>query len=148
MSTLASRDRVVGQRMFPNLDAYRAIGMVMIMTMHVTFASGLEFRSSIGPLFARMEVGVPIFFMVSGFLLYRPHVVSVVTGGPHMPARTFLRRRALRIWFGVEQHRHQVRAGDAVDHAVMHFREQGPPAISEPFDDPHLPQRLRAVEIL
>ena len=105
MSTLASRDRVVGQRMFPNLDAYRAIGMVMIMTMHVTFASGLEFRSSIGPLFARMEVGVPIFFMVSGFLLYRPHVVSVVTGGPHMPARTFLRRRALRIvpayWFAL-----------------------------------------------
>jgi len=75
--------------------------------------------------------------------------VSQQPDRPRLPfGRPACRRRALRIWFGVEQHRHQVRAGDAVDHAVMHFREQGPPAISEPFDDPHLPQRLRAVEIL
>ena len=93
------------RRSFPNLDAYRAIGMLMIMTMHVAFASGLQFRSSLGSLFARLEVGLPIFFIVSGFLLYRPYVVSVVSGDPQASAGSFLRRRALRIipgyWFAL-----------------------------------------------
>ena len=42
----------------------------------------------------------------------------------------------------------QVGAGDAVDHAVVHLRDQRPVAVLETLDHPHLPQRLGAVELL
>ena len=48
---------------------------------------------------------------------------------------------------GVEQQDHQVRAGDAIDHAVVDLRDQGPPTVGEALDHPRLPQRTAAVEL-
>ena len=48
--------------------------------------------------------------------------------------------------FGVEQHGHQLDAGDAVHHAVMDLEDQGPLAALEPLHQPRLPQGPLPVE--
>ena len=53
-----------------------------------------------------------------------------------------------RIRSSVEDHREQVAARDAVDHAVVHLRDHRPTIVVEAFDDPHLPQRSVTVERL
>ena len=45
----------------------------------------------------RGDVGVPIFFTLSGLLLYRPWAAAALTGQQSVPLGTYLRRRALRI---------------------------------------------------
>jgi hypothetical protein len=53
-----------------------------------------------------------------------------------------------RIRRGVEQHRRDVDPGDAVDERVMRLREQREATLREPFHEPQLPQRPRAIERL
>lgn len=66
---------------------------------HVGFNSGLTQRSPIiGPIVARLDVGVTIFFLLSGFLLYRPFALRSVAAGPRPSVGRFLWRRALRIF--------------------------------------------------
>ena len=48
----------------------------------------------------------------------------------------------------VEEHRHDVGSGDAVDQTVMGLRDEGETVIAEPLRHPDLPQRLRPVELL
>ena len=49
---------------------------------------------------------------------------------------------------GIEKKRHEVGAGDPVDHAVVDLGDQGPPAAREALDHPGLPQRPVTVELL
>jgi len=44
-----------------------------------------------------MEIGVPIFFVLSGFLLFRPWVKSAATGGPEPSVRRYAWHRVRRI---------------------------------------------------
>ena len=53
-----------------------------------------------------------------------------------------------RFGLGVEHDGEQIRARDAVDHAVVHLRHEGPVTVLEALDHPHLPQRLSAIELL
>ena len=52
-----------------------------------------------------MDVGVAIFFVISGFLLFRPFVARQLEGRPPTKMRTYLRRRILRVipgyWFAL-----------------------------------------------
>ena len=48
----------------------------------------------------------------------------------------------------VEQHLGQAGAGHPVDERVVHLLEQGDPAVLQPLDDPRLPERLLAVELV
>lgn len=82
---------------FPNLDGYRAIGMMMIMVGHVAFATGIQFRHEVGRYFARFDIGLPIFFILSAFLLYRPFVLRLLQDRPPPGWWSFFRRRLLRI---------------------------------------------------
>jgi peptidoglycan/LPS O-acetylase OafA/YrhL len=84
---------------FPCLDAYRGIGMLMVLLSHASFATG-NTASALGPYLSRFELAVPMFFMLSGFLLYRPYALAgFQQRAPLGPAR-FLRRRGLRIMPG------------------------------------------------
>lgn len=65
---------------------------------HVGFWSSATFDSSLGGYLARLDIGVPVFFMLSGFLMFRPVAVSVIDGAPLRPALEHLWRRALRIY--------------------------------------------------
>lgn len=82
---------------FPALDGLRAIGALAVLTTHVGFHSGDSLNGPFAGLLSRLDVGVAIFFAISGFLLYRPHVVAWFeeTEPPH--TLPYLRNRALRI---------------------------------------------------
>lgn len=88
---------------FPCLDAYRGIGMTMVLLNHAAYATGFVFRDTpvaqfFGPLIARLDLSVPMFFVMSGFLLYRPFAKATLAARAPLPIRTFYRRRALRIF--------------------------------------------------
>ena len=55
-------------------------------------------------------------------------------------------RRAAAAWARVEQRLEHLRAGHAVDHAVMDLLEQRGPPVGEPFEQVHLPERALPVE--
>jgi peptidoglycan/LPS O-acetylase OafA/YrhL len=88
---------------FPCFDAFRFFGMVMVLVIHTEFAT--QVTGPLRPYLARMDVGVPIFFVISGFLLYRPFIARQLAGKPAMKTGTFLRRRVLRVipgyWFAL-----------------------------------------------
>ncbi len=69
-----------------------------MLVVHVALLSGLLARNHLlGPYLARTDVGVSIFFLISGFVLYRPFVAARLAGHPFPAVGPFLRRRALRI---------------------------------------------------
>jgi len=65
--------------------------------VHTSFASGFTLRSSAGIYTARLEIGVSVFFLISGFLLYRPFAASHLAGGASPAVGKFWVRRLLRI---------------------------------------------------
>jgi peptidoglycan/LPS O-acetylase OafA/YrhL len=84
---------------FPALDVLRLIGAVAVLTTHVAFQTGEYFRHGVvGTVLARMDVGVAIFFVLSGFLLSRPWWASAATGTPTPALAPYGRKRLLRIW--------------------------------------------------
>ena len=86
---------------FPCLDAYRGLGMTMVLVIHAAFATGFDKRSpGLGRYLARLDFGLPMFFVLSGFLLYRPFVRALLADRRPTPTLRFYRRRALRIFPG------------------------------------------------
>jgi len=81
----------------PALDGLRAIAALAVLVTHVGFRSGYTGGTDAGPFLARLEVGVALFFVLSGYLLYRPFARAAIQGrkGPN-PLR-YLWRRALRV---------------------------------------------------
>jgi peptidoglycan/LPS O-acetylase OafA/YrhL len=68
--------RTAGER-FPLVDPLRAIAALAVLGTHAAFFAGAEYPGSlVGHFSMRLEVGVAIFFCISGFLLYRPFVVA------------------------------------------------------------------------
>ena len=89
------RDR---RRYFACFDGYRAIAAASIVVFHVAFFTGITFRHPFaGLFFARLDVGVSLFFVISGFLLYRPFVAAHLAGRAAPGTFAFLGRRVLRI---------------------------------------------------
>ena len=82
---------------FPALDGLRIGGAVAVVSTHVGFTSGASLNGQQAGLLARLDAGVPLFFVVSGFLLYRPHVMARLTQRPRPALGTYLRHRAARI---------------------------------------------------
>ena len=89
----------VSGRRFPALDGVRAVAAFAVVLTHVGFITGRSLRSDlIGPLLSRGDCGVTIFFLLSGFLLYRPFALYALGQAPRPLVVQFLWRRALRIF--------------------------------------------------
>jgi peptidoglycan/LPS O-acetylase OafA/YrhL len=87
------------RRWFAGLDGVRFIAAFVVLLHHAGFSSGATFRWDVpGLLFGRMDIGVSIFFVLSGFLLYRPFVVAQFGAAPPPARRPFWIRRAVRIF--------------------------------------------------
>ena len=82
---------------FPCFDGLRAIAAIVVLLTHVSFVTTAN-RVVGGSYFARFDSGVAIFFVISGFLLYRPFVTAALSGEPAGSTGAFLWRRALRIF--------------------------------------------------
>ena len=86
-------------RRFPALDSLRAIAALSILAYHAVgfYARGAGEETLIGPYVARLDVGVTLFFLLSGFLLYRPFVQARRDGLPQPRLLPYAWRRTLRI---------------------------------------------------
>lgn len=82
---------------FPALDGARAVGAIMVVATHCAFRSGQSLEGTFwSHITARFTFGVALFFVLSGFLLYRPF--AAVANGKRRPhVGRYLRRRAARI---------------------------------------------------
>ncbi len=86
-----------GNPRFPLLDPLRAIAALCIVVTHTAGWSGFNSAHALGAWTARLDCGVAIFFVLSGFLLYRPFVAARLDGRSGPRAARYARRRALRI---------------------------------------------------
>ena len=82
---------------FPLLDGVRALAALSIVLLHVGDGTGFARTNTLGAFTSRMDAGVALFFVLSGFLLYRPFVAARLDGRPAPSAGRYLRRRLLRI---------------------------------------------------
>lgn len=80
------------------LDGVRAVAALMVVLTHVAFQTGETSVGTHGGLLARMDLGVAIFFVLSGFLLYRPWARATRGLGGRPGTRRYLWRRAVRIF--------------------------------------------------
>lgn len=80
------------------LDGLRAVAAAAVLLTHVGGLTGYVFTGTPASwVVSRGDVGVPVFFALSGLLLYRPWASAVLTGQPASQVLLYLRRRALRI---------------------------------------------------
>jgi peptidoglycan/LPS O-acetylase OafA/YrhL len=86
-----------GNPRFPLLDPLRAVAALCIVVTHTAGWSGFNSAHALGAWTARLDCGVAIFFVLSGFLLYRPFVAARLDGRDGPRIARYARRRALRI---------------------------------------------------
>ena len=86
-----------GNPRFPLLDAMRALAALAIVLTHTAGVSDFNTDNALGAYTARLNMGVTLFFLLSGFLLYRPFVAARLEGRPPVRIRDYTRRRVLRI---------------------------------------------------
>ena len=96
-----SDDRRADHAHFPLFDSLRAVAALTVLVFHAAQqADGATAAVPDRPweaIAARLPVGVTIFFLISGFLLYRPFVAARLGDGRAPRLGDFARRRILRI---------------------------------------------------
>src|SRR3954447_8477071 len=86
-----------GNPRFPLVDGLRAVAALTVLVGHTSFMSGFNGNSVFGPVVSRFDLGVALFFVISGFLLYRPFVAARLERRPAPRVLRYARRRVLRI---------------------------------------------------
>lgn len=83
---------------FERFDALRAIAALAIVATHAGYFSGASLRDdAVGYVSSRLDVGVAVFFVISGFLLSRPFVAAHLTDGAVPRPGGYVLRRVARI---------------------------------------------------
>ncbi|HEX2892738.1 MAG TPA: acyltransferase [Marmoricola sp.] len=90
-------DRAMMDRRFPTLNAVRAAGALMVVCTHTAFDTGQINRGWTGAALSRMDFGVTLFFILSGFLLSRPFLLNTARESAHPSWRHYFWKRSLRI---------------------------------------------------
>lgn len=65
-----------------SLTGIRAVAALLVIGTHAAYTTGKYTHGYAGLLLARMEIGVPIFFVLSGYLLFGPWVRAARNGTP------------------------------------------------------------------
>ncbi|MGV0607231.1 acyltransferase family protein [Mycolicibacterium sp. XJ1904] len=102
-----------------SLTGIRAVAALLVMLTHAAYTTGKYPQGYIGLVYSRAEIGVPIFFVLSGFLLFSPWVKAAADGRPGPSVRRYAWRRVLRI---MPAYVVTVLAA----YLVYHFRTAGP----------------------
>jgi peptidoglycan/LPS O-acetylase OafA/YrhL len=84
---------------FELVHAMRGLAAISVLLYHALFKAYLADRpdSPLAPYAAHLDVGVPLFFLISGFVLYRPMAAARLAGRPPIDADAYGRRRIRRI---------------------------------------------------
>ena len=73
---------VTGVGRVPELTGVRALAAILVLATHAAYTTGKYTHGYLGVVYSRMEIGVPIFFVLSGFLLFGPWVRAAAAGAP------------------------------------------------------------------
>ncbi|WP_193048235.1 acyltransferase family protein [Mycolicibacterium baixiangningiae] len=102
-----------------SLTGVRAVAALLVVLTHAAYTTGKYGQGFAGLVYSRMEIGVPIFFVLSGFLLFGPWVRAAARGGPPPSVRRYAWHRVRRI---MPAYIVTVLAA----YLVYHFRTAGP----------------------
>src|SRR6202451_2476059 len=102
-----------------SLTGIRAVAAILVVGTHAAYTTGKYTHGYWGLVGARMEMGVPIFFVLSGFLLFRPWVKAAATGGPEPSVRRYGWHRVRRIMPAYV-------VTVLLAYVIYHFRHVGP----------------------
>jgi peptidoglycan/LPS O-acetylase OafA/YrhL len=110
---------------FPLFDSLRAIAALSVVLFHIAFVLEGFQNDSWGRYATQLNIGVPIFFLISGFLLYRPFAQARFEG-THVPEVVpYAVRRAFRIlpayWVAVAAIALWIDLPAVFDHWYYHF---------------------------
>ena len=86
-----------GHPRFPLLDAVRGLAAIAIVVTHAAGVSQFNANHALGAYTARLNVGLTLFFLLTGFLLYRPFVAARIARRPPVGVPDYVRRRVVRI---------------------------------------------------
>ncbi|MEV0382149.1 acyltransferase [Nonomuraea sp. NPDC050643] len=80
------------------LDGIRAFAALGVWLLHVGSNTGVMYREGMFAwMMSRLGIAVPIFFLLSGLLLYRPWARAVIEDTPRPKPLRYLWRRVLRV---------------------------------------------------
>lgn len=103
----------------PALTGVRALAAMLVVATHAAYTTGKYTHGFVGLFYSRMEIGVPIFFVLSGFLLFGPWVKALASGGGGPSLRRYSWHRVRRIMPA-----YVLTVLGA--YAIYHFRDGGP----------------------
>jgi peptidoglycan/LPS O-acetylase OafA/YrhL len=102
-----------------SLTGIRAVAAILVVGTHAAYTTGKYTHGYWGLVGSRLEIGVPVFFVLSGFLLFRPWVKSAATGGPPPSLSRYAWHRVRRIMPAYV-------ITVLIAYVLYHFREAGP----------------------
>ncbi len=103
----------------PSLTGVRALAALLVVATHAAYTTGKYTHGYAGLVYSRMEIGVPIFFALSGYLLFGPWVRAAAAGTPAPSLRRYAQHRVRRIMPAYV-------VTVLVAYVVYHFRDAGP----------------------
>ena len=90
-------EAVAGVDRVASLTGVRALAAILVVATHAAYTTGKYTHGYVGLLYSRMEIGVPIFFVLSGFLLFGPWVRAAAAGSTAPSLGRYARHRVRRI---------------------------------------------------
>jgi len=102
-----------------SLTGIRAVAALLVVLTHAAYTTGKYPQGYVGLVYSRMEIGVPIFFVLSGFLLFLPWVKAAAAGDAPPSVGRYAWHRVRRI---MPAYAVTVIAA----YLVYHFRTAGP----------------------
>ena len=102
-----------------SLTGVRALAALLVVATHAAYTTGKYTHGYAGLVYSRMEIGVPIFFVLSGYLLFGPWVRAAAAGSPAPSVRRYAWHRVRRIMPAYV-------VTVLVAYLIYHFREAGP----------------------
>src|SRR3954447_24513992 len=79
------------------LDGLRGLAALAVLADHTVQHGSDQSAGVLRVLFGMGAQGLTVFFVLSGFLLYRPFAAALLDGTPMQPTRVYVRNRLLRI---------------------------------------------------
>lgn len=96
-ATASASASVAHTPVYPGLDTLRAVASLAVVLTHCAFWAGFYDAGLLGAAAQRLEVGVAVFFVLSGFLLSHPWLTAARTGSRRDSVPRYAWKRALRV---------------------------------------------------